>query len=225
VDWHEHHRFLKVGFPVDVRSSTATYEVQHGHLERPTVRNTSWDVARFEVSAHRWADLSEPGYGVALLNDGKYGYDIHRNVMRLSLLRAPGWPDPRADRGHHRFAYALLPHIGDLRDAGVIAQAEAFNLPVDVRTGTPTSGTIVAVDRPNVSVEAVKKADREDAIVVRLCEVWGARGPVRITIGAPVTSATKTDLLERDTGEIPVDDGAIEITMRPFELVTLKVRM
>jgi alpha-mannosidase len=224
VDWHEHHRFLKVAFPVDVRSTAATYEIQHGHLQRPTVRNTTWDIARFEVSAHRWADLSEPGYGVALLNDSKYGYDIHRNVMRLSLLRAPGWPDPEADRGHHRFAYALLPHIGDLRDAGVVAQAEAFNLPVDVRAGTSASGTIVAVDRPNVSVEAVKKADRSDAIVVRLCEVWGARGPVRVTVGAPVTSASRTDLLERDIEELAVDDGVVEIAMRPFELVTLKFR-
>src|SRR5690349_2572835 len=124
VDWHEHHRFLKVAFPVDIRSSRATYEIQHGHLERPTVWNTSWDLARFEVCAQRWADLSETGYGVALLNDAKYGYDIHGNVMRLSLLRAPGWPDPEADRGVHRFAYALLPHVGDLRDAGVVAEAE-----------------------------------------------------------------------------------------------------
>lgn len=224
VDWHEHHRFLKVAFPVDVRSSTATYEVQHGHLERPTVRNTSWDVARFEVSAHRWADLSESGYGVALLNDCKYGYDVHRNVMRLSLLRAPGWPDPQADRGRHRFAYALLPHIGDLRDAGVIAQAEAFNLPIDVRSGSTTAGSIVAVDRPNVSIEAVKKADREDAVIIRLCEVWGARGPVRVRIGARVVQAARTDLLERDTEPVDVVDGSITITMRPFELVTLKAR-
>ena len=224
VDWHEHHRFLKVAFPVDVRSSAATYEIQHGHLERPTVRNTSWDIARFEVSAHRWADLSEPGYGVALLNDCKYGYDVHRNVMRLSLLRAPGWPDPEADRGHHRFAYALLP--ARRRPAGCRRhrRAEAFNLPIDVRTGTSASGTIVAVDRPNVSVEAVKKADREDAIVVRLCEVWGARGPVRVTIGAPVISATRTDLLERDTDALAVDHGTLELTLHPFELVTLKLR-
>jgi alpha-mannosidase len=225
VDWHEQHRFLKVAFPVDVRSSTATFEIQHGHLERPTVRNTSWDIARFEVSAHRWADLSEPGYGVALLNDSKYGYDINRNVIRLSLLRAPGWPDPEADRGRQRFAYALLPHIGDLRDAGVIASAEAFNLPIDVRAGSATPGTIVAVDRPNVSVEAVKKADRADAIIVRLCEVWGARGPVRITVGAPVTSAATTDLLERDIEDLTVHDGVVEIALRPFELVTLKLRM
>ena len=99
VDWHERHKFLKVAFPVNVHAARATYEIQFGHLERPTHVNTSWDVARFEVCAHRWADLSEPGYGVALLNDCKYGYDVHGNVMRLSLLRAPGWPDPASDQG------------------------------------------------------------------------------------------------------------------------------
>ena len=107
VDWHERHKFLKVAFPVNVLAARATYEIQFGHLERPTHTNTSWDVARFEVCAHRWADLGEPGYGVALLNDCKYGYDIHGNVMRLSLLRGPGWPDPESDQGSHRFSYAL----------------------------------------------------------------------------------------------------------------------
>ena len=135
VDWHEHHKFLKVAFPVDVHATRATYEIQFGHLERPTHANTSWDVARFEVCAHRWADLSEPGYGVALLNDCKYGYDIHGNVMRLSLLRSPGWPDPESDQGAHRFSYALFPHAGDLREAGVIAEAEAFNLPLVAAPG------------------------------------------------------------------------------------------
>jgi alpha-mannosidase len=159
-----------------------------------------------------------------LLNDCKYGYDINRNVMRLSLLRAPGWPDPEADRGRHSFAYALLPHIGDVRDAGVIASAEALNLPIDVRTGRAASGTIASVDRPNVSIEAVKKADREDAIIVRLCEVWGARGPVRVTVGAPVRSATRTDLLERDIDDTALVDGAVVVNIRPFELVTLKLR-
>ncbi len=137
IDWHERHRFLKVAFPVAIRSTCATYEIQHGHIERPTVANTSWDTARFEVCGHRWADLSEPGYGVALLNDCKYGYDIAGNVMRLSLLRSPGWPDPEADQGNHRFAYALLPHSGDLRTSdGVIAQAEWFNLPIMFARGS-----------------------------------------------------------------------------------------
>lgn len=224
VDWHESHRFLKVAFPVDVRSSRATYEIQHGHLERPTVWNTSWDLARFEVCAQRWADLSESGYGVALLNDSKYGYDIHGNVMRLSLLRASGWPDPEADRGHHSFAYALLPHSGTLQDANVAAEAEAFNLPVDVVAGSVGSPrSFVSVDRSGVSIEAVKKADREDSIVVRLCEIAGQRGPARVTVDAPFTVAMRTDLLERDLEPLDVDGASVGLTLRPFELVTLKL--
>jgi alpha-mannosidase len=233
VDWHERHRFLKVAFPVDVHASRATYEIQFGHVERPTHTNTSWDVARFEVCAHRWADLSEPGYGVALLNDCKYGYDIHGNVMRLSLLRAPGWPDPETDQGQHRFAYALLPHAGDLREAGVVEEAEAFNLPLTaVRAGPgpgrgsrPRAASIVAVDRPNVTIEAVKKADREDAVVVRLCEVWGARGPVRLALDSSVTAAVRTDVLERQVAAVPITDGRIDIDFRPFELVTLRLEL
>ena len=151
------HKFLKVAFPVDVHASRATYEIQFGHLERPTHANTSWDVARFEVCAHRWADLSEPGYGVALLNDCKYGYDIHGNVMRLSLLRAPGWPDPESDQGAHRFAYALFPHAGDLREAGVIAEAEAFNLPLVGVAAEPAAG-----HRPRAaSIVARRPAQRD----------------------------------------------------------------
>lgn len=223
VDWHERHRFLKVAFPVAVRSTRATYEIQHGHVERPTVANTSWDVARFEVSAHRWADLSEHGYGVALLNDSKYGYDIRGDVMRLSLLRGPGYPDPEADRGLHRFAYALLPHPGDLRERGaVVAEAEALNLPLDVVRGTATECRVVSVDRPGVSVEAVKKADREHAVVVRVCEVWGSRGPVTVSTDMALTSVSRTDLLERDQEQLSLDGAAVTVDLRPFELVTLK---
>jgi alpha-mannosidase len=229
VDWHEHHKFLKVAFPVDVLANRATYEIQYGHLERPTHTNTSWDAARFEVCAHRWADLSEPGYGVALLNDCKYGYDIQGNVMRLSLLRSPGWPDPESDQGHHRFSYALFPHAGDLRAAGVVAEAEAFNIPlqwipVDSGAGSlPARSSFVDVNRPNVTVEAVKMADREDAMVVRLCEVWGTRGPARVTFDRPVTAAVRTDVLERDVAPATVVDGGINLDLRPFELVTLKL--
>ena len=220
VEWHERHRFLKVAFPVSVRSTRATYEIQHGHLERPTVANTSWDEARFEVCGHRWADLSEPGYGVALLNDSKYGYDILGHTIRLSLLRAPGFPDPEADQGSHHFAYALVPHEGDLRDAGVIAEAEHFNLPLSLRAGQG-EGRVVSVDRPGVSVEAVKWADRSDAVVVRLCEVWGSRGPVRVTLHRPFVSVARTDLLERAVSPLAGHDGTVELELRPFELVTL----
>jgi alpha-mannosidase len=222
VDWQERHRFLKVAFPVAIRSSYATYEIQHGHIQRPTVGNTSWDGARFEVCAHRWADLSEPGYGVALLNDCKYGYDIRGNVMRLSLLRGPGYPDPEADHGQHRFAYALLPHSGDLRaPGGVIGEAEAFNLPLAVVAGFGR-GHLLAIDRPGVSIEAVKLADRSDQVVVRICEVWGSRGRARLTLNLPVAAAWRTDLLERDLAEVRLDGHSVTLELRPFELVTLK---
>ena len=190
------------------------------------------------MCAHRWADLGEPGYGVALLNDCKYGHDIHGNVMRLSLLRGPGWPDPESDQGSHRFSYALFPHAGDLREAGVIAEAEAFNLPLVVISPVarpdgsaraapgPAIAPVVSVvlaDRPNVTIEAVKKADREDALVVRVSEAWGRRGPVRISTTLPVGSATRVDLLERDLHEVPFANGGVELDLGPFELVTLKL--
>jgi alpha-mannosidase len=222
VDWHERHRFLKVAFPVAVRSTRATYEIQHGHIERPTVANTSWDEARFEVCGHRWADLSEPGYGVALINDAKYGYDVSGDVLRLSLLRAPGFPDPEADQGRHRFGYALLSHPGDLRATdGVVAQSEWFNLPMRIVHGRG-EGRVLTVDRPGVSVEAVKWADRADAVVVRLCEVWGSRGTARITLHRPFSSVVRTDLLERTVAPVASLGGTVELELRPFELVTLR---
>jgi alpha-mannosidase len=229
VDWHESRRLLKVAFPVDIRSHRATYEIQYGHVERPTHTNTSWDLARFEVCAQRWADLSEAGYGVALLNDCKYGYDIHGNVMRLSLLRSPGWPDPESDQGLHRFAYALFPHGGDLREAGVVAEAEAFNMPlvaIPAEAGSagtrPVAASIVRADQPNVTVEAVKKADREDALVVRVSEVWGARGRVELSTTLPVQWVTRVDVLEREVAGLPCVDGMVELDLKPFEIVTLK---
>ncbi len=228
VDWQERHRFLKVAFPVQVRSARATYEIQHGHIERPTVENTSWDVARFEVWAHRWAHLGEPGYGVALLNDCKYGYDVRGHTMRLSLLRGPGYPDPDADRGRHRFAYALLPHPGDLRtDGRVVEEAEAFNLPLAVRPGSVADpGRVVALDRPGVSVEAVKWADDGDGVVVRMCEVHGSRGAVTLTAGFDFSSVCATDLLERPlTSPPPIEHRGRRVTvhLRPFQLVTLRL--
>lgn len=220
VDWQHRHRFLKVAFPVAVRSARATYEIQHGHIERPTVENTSWDTARFEVCGHRWADLSEPGYGVALLNDCKYGYDIRGDVLRLSLLRGPGYPDPDADRGTHHFAYALLPHRGGLLE--VIREAEWFNLPLVIAAGGGPAGQVVTVDRPGVSVEAVKWADRRDGVIVRLCDVSGGRGPVRVTLHRPFDRVHRTDLLERDLAEVDHDGRSVGLSLQPFELVTLR---
>ncbi|PZS15966.1 MAG: alpha-mannosidase [Acidimicrobiales bacterium] len=231
VDWHESHRFLKVAFPVDVRSARATYEIQFGHVERPTHANTSWDVARFEVCAHTWADLSEPGYGVALLNDCKYGYDIRGNVMRLSLLRAPTWPDPVADRGHHRFTYALLPHAGDLREAGVIEQASDLNSPLrTVAAGRhdgrgPRDASFVRLDRAGVVVAAVKQAEDGDDLVIRVYEAWGRRCSVGMELGFPVARAWRTDLLEWPTSAVPVEGDHLRLELSPFEIVTLRLEV
>ncbi|TMM18965.1 MAG: alpha-mannosidase, partial [Actinobacteria bacterium] len=232
VDWRESRRMLKVAFPVDVRSPRATYEIQYGHVERPTHANTSWDLARFEVCAQRWADLSEAGYGVALLNDCKYGYDIQGNVMRLSLLRAPGWPDPLADRGPHDFTYALLPHAGDLREGRVVETGYELNVPLRAVTTTPHPGTgarqtsFLHVDRPGVVVDAVKKAEDSDVMIVRLYEAWGQRGPARLTCARQVTRARRADLLEHPHEALQFeDDGSIALNVRPFEILTLLLEL
>jgi len=230
VDWHETNRLLKVAFPVDVRSLRATYEIQFGHVERPTHANTSWDVARFEVCAHKWADLSEPGYGVALLNDAKYGYDIRGNVIRLSLLRAPTWPDPVADRGTQRFCYRLLPHAGDLRSAGVIDAGYDLNVPLRPVRVDPSPGTaapvasLLSVSSPNAVIETVKRADGDPrALVVRMYEAWGRRGPVTLRAPWPIARATATDLLEREQRAVAADGDAVTVELAPFEIATLKL--
>jgi alpha-mannosidase len=233
VDWHEDHKFLKVAFPVAVHAPSARFEIQFGHLARPTHANTAFEQARFEVCAQRWADLSESGYGVALLNDCKYGYDVRGHTLRLSLLRAPTAPDPLCDRGHHRFAYALLPHGGDL--TAVIAAGYALGAPLDVRTSGPTAGTaatagcrpprhsLVRVASPGFVVETVKAADDGRGVILRGYEALGGRRPVRLWPGVPCSAAVRTDLLERDAEPLAVEDGAIRFTVRPFELVTLRL--
>ena len=176
VDWHEDRTLLKVAFPVAIHSLRATYETQYGAVERPTHRNTSWDAARFEVPAQRWADLSEAGYGVALLNDSKHGYDIAGNVMRLTLLRSTMSPDPLADRGEHRFTYSLFPHPGSWQQGGVVEAAEDLNRPL----------RIVADGRPDPIDAVARRAGsghrlREEG---RRCR-WMDRSRVR-TLGRPV---------------------------------------
>ncbi|HET9772650.1 MAG TPA: glycoside hydrolase family 38 C-terminal domain-containing protein, partial [Acidimicrobiia bacterium] len=233
VDWHEDHKFLKVAFPVAVHAPAARFEIQFGHLARPTHANTPFEQARFEVCAQRWADLSEAGFGVALLNDCKYGYDVRSNTLRLSLLRAPTAPDPLCDRGRHRFTYALLPHGGDL--TGVIAAGYALGAPLVVRRPGPATGvadgsrvrppafSAVAVSDPGFVVETVKAADDGRGVVVRGYEALGGRRRVRLTPGMPCSAAVRTDLLERDGDAVEVDGDGIALTVRPFELVTLRL--
>lgn len=226
VDWHENERLLKAAFPFDLRADEARFDVQYGHVKRPTHRNTTWDQARFEVCGHFWADVAEPDFGVAIVNDAKYGHDCigdgDATTMRLSLLRAPNYPDPDADRGHHRFTYGLVPHGPTL--ASVLSESWALNLPPRVTTGVPTAG-LVTVDHPGVVITAVKAADDGSGdIVVRGHEAFGGRARATMRFGFPAAGVVETDLLERPHGDsVPVVDDGVAIELRPFEIRTWRV--
>ena len=219
AQWYERHKILKVAFPVAVSAREATYEVQFGHVRRPTHWDDSRARAMFEVCAQRWADLGDGDYGVALLNDCKHGYDIHHGVMRLSLLRAPTHPDPNADQGSHGFTYALMPHPGDWREAGVIQAAEDLNTPLRVVPSSLPAGTsrsLIEVDTPQVIVEAIKRAEDSDAVIVRLYEAWGRPCRARIDTTLPHTRVMLCDLLERAHTET-----SLELEFSPFQVATL----
>jgi alpha-mannosidase len=163
---------------------------------------------------------------VALINDCKYGHDIRGSVMRLSLLRAPTHPDPAADQGHQIFTYALMPHPGDFRQAGVIAAAEDLNHPLRAVRGSLAEGerrSLVEVDSPEVAVAAIKRAEDSDAVIVRLYEAWGGRCRTRLSTSLPVSRAYLCDLLEREREEVPVRAGQLELELTPFKVLTLKL--
>jgi len=222
VDWHEEHRVLRALFPTALESPRARCEIQFGHVERPTGRDSSWDAAKFEVCAHRWVDLGEARYGVALLNDCKYGHSVLGSEIGLTLLRAPNHPDPNADRGRHRFTYALLPHPGDFGPAGVIQAAANLNSPLRLtRTAASGSRSLLAVDTPQVVVAAVKRAEDSDAVVVRLFEAWGRPCQARLQTSLPFSRAARANLLEDTLAELAVSDDEIELELGAFEIATL----
>jgi len=229
VDWHERHLLLKVAFPVAVHNNRATYEIQFGHIERPTHWNTSWDWARFEVPAQRWADLSEGDYGVSLLNDCKYGYDIRGNVMRLTLIKSATSPDDEADQGRHAFTYSLYPHDGDWRN-GTLQQAAALNTPLLARVEDAHPGeatrlwSFVSSSADNVIVDTVKKAEDSDWLVVRVYEAYGQRGHAVLRFGKTLVDAVECNLMEEDEQPVTFDEGSLSFDYRPYEIRTFRVR-
>jgi alpha-mannosidase len=224
VDWRERRTMLKVLFPVAVHSPSATYQMQFGHAERPTHFSTSHDLARYEVPGHRFADLSEHGFGVALLTDCKYGYSTLGGEMRISLLRSTSVPDPEADAGSHRFAYAVMPHTGGWREAGVVAEAARFATPLRWASVAGEPRSWLSVDDPNLVLDTVKRAEDSDALLLRLYEAHGARGRARLRVGWPVTEAVSCNLLE-DAGEpLPLAGGVIDLGYRPHQIISLLVR-
>ena len=226
VDWQEAHRFLKVAFPLNVRAMNATYEMQFGCVERPTHHTNSFDLAKFEVPGHKWADLSEHGFGVALLTESKYGFHTLDGTLHLSLLRATKYPDPQADMGRHEFAYALLPHTGGWREAGVVAEAHRFNVPLrwTADGGEMPTGSLASCDDANLVLDTVKLAEDSDAVILRLYECHGARGIARVRVGWPVARATLCNCLEEEEGKpLPMHDGVLEVAYAPFQIITLKL--
>lgn len=229
VDWHEEDKLLKVAFPVNVNAARATCEIQFGNVERPTHMNTSWDMAKFEVCAQKWVDLSEADQGVALLNDGKYGHDIRGNVLRMSLLRAPKAPDPTCDMGEHRFSYVLLPHFGPYNHAGVVAASYAINSPLRSARVEPGSGDegslpqLVSCDDRNLVIEAVKRSEDGKGLIVRLYECHNSRGTAELACARPVRSAELCDLEESPLEDLELVDGQIVFSYRPFEIITVKL--
>ncbi|MTW87663.1 alpha-mannosidase [Virgibacillus dakarensis] len=222
VDWHERQQLLKVAFPVDVRSTEATYDIQYGNVKRPTHWNTSWDYARFESVGHQWVDLSETGYGVSLLNDCKYGHDIKDNVMRLSLIKSAIWPDEEQDQGEHYFTYSLLPHKGDWIEANTVKHAWKLNNPLSCKKGNAKRFSMFQVTGVNVMIDAVKKSENSNQVIVRLHEFTGARGNVEITSDLNIVSWQESDLLERATGE-QVKGEKIVFEVKPYEIKTFIV--
>ncbi|WP_370675632.1 alpha-mannosidase [Pleomorphomonas sp. PLEO] len=228
IDWHEHKTLLKLAVPVAVATDESRAEVHFGHVRRPTHANTSWDQARFETLMHSWIDLSDGDAGLAVLNDCKYGYDARGNQLRVTLLKSPVYPWPDADQGEHRFRLALMPHRGFAIDGGLIVEAaEDFNMPLRWLDQAAEPSAAVHAEPPftlqgdGVAIAAVKKADEDDGIVIRLFETRGRRAEV--VMSTPFASAATVDLLERDPVPLPMIDGRMTLIFKPFEIKTLKL--
>ncbi len=228
VDWREKRTLLKAAFPLDLRSTRATYEVQFGTVERPTHRNRDSDFAQFEVPAQRWADLSEGDYGVSLLNDCKYGYDVKDNVMRLSLLRSPVDPDPHADEGMHHFTYSLFPHPWGWRN-GTVAEALELNAPLiamaapGVEGKLPSSDSFADVLSDHVVLDTVKRCEDSKGVIVRLYEAHGQRGEVCVTFAREPKKITECDLMEENDRPVDLNGATLLFYVKPYELRTFKV--
>jgi alpha-mannosidase len=226
IDWHERRTLAKVIFPLAAKSPRAAYETMFGAVERPTHASTDADLAQYEVPGHRWADLSEPGFGVSLLNDSRYGYATFDNVMSLSLLRGTASPDPQGDIGVHRFAYALYPHAGDWRDGGTVGEAARFNRPLLWSKGAPLdifAKPLVSAEPANVVIDTIKPAEDGKGWVVRLYESHGASDIARLSFGVPVSRVRLSNTLEDDGEALAITQGGCTLALRPFQIVTLRV--
>lgn len=230
ADWRESGKMLRVSFPTSVYSDQANCEIQFGYLKRPTTRNTAIEFAKDEICAHHYIDLSQPDYGVALLNDCKYGHSALNNVLDLNLLRSPSYPDPAADRAAHQFAYALYPHAGDFIQASVYRKGYEFNIPLAVAEASQADTAkqepvqLVQIDHPHIMVESVKKAEDSDHIIVRLYETAGSSARGTISFGLECLSIEEADLMEKPVAVLQDNGSRAELQFTPFEIKTIRAR-
>jgi alpha-mannosidase len=228
VDWQERNKLLKTSFPVDIDSVNARYEIQYGSLERNTTRSTSWDEAQFEVVGHQWVDYSEKDFGVALMNDSKYGYDIKEGVMRLSLLKSAEYPDTEADRGLQQFTYSLYVHSDPWYESELIPLAWDLNAPLITVPGKLLYGDLVKISSDASSsaaaLDAVKKSEDGKDIIIRLHENHGGRSSLKIEFTVPVSGWAEANLMEEPMGAFKKQQ-IIKRELKPFEIVTFRIKL
>ncbi|MBE5967871.1 MAG: alpha-mannosidase, partial [Lachnospiraceae bacterium] len=230
VDWHESRKMLRTSFPLQIKAQEAVCDIQFGSVKRPTHENTGFDMAKHEICAHKWVDLSEPEYGVALLNDCKYGYSVRDSILDLNLLRSPKYPDEDADQGYHEFTYSLYSHAGD-EIIGKVAQA-AYELNIPLRIQEPETNrsaisdsdfSFIQTDSDHIVVETVKKAEDSNHIIVRLYECHGTPTTTVIKLGLPPKQVVLADLMEKEKLPLELCGDEVRLMFKPFEIHTLKI--
>ncbi len=229
ADWHEKFQLLKVAFPIDVHATSADYDIQFGYTSRPTHLNTSWDAAKFEVCAHKWADISDGDYGVALLNDCKYGHSAEGSDLSLTLIKCPEYPNPQADQGEHNFTYSIMAHNGSFKEGGVVLEAQRLNnpsvaMPIKASKGTlPQSYSYISSDSNNVVIDTVKKAENGEGVIVRMYDTFNCRRNVTLNLPQGVSEVYLCDLMENRQKPVKIKDGKVTVTVNNFEIVTLNL--
>ena len=227
VDWKQSQLLLKARFGTDIKSPQATYDIQFGNVERPTHVNTSWDEARFETCAHKWADLSEGGYGVSILNDCKYGHAIHDGVISLTLIKSGIVPYPKTDQEEHFFTYSLLPHMGDWKTGGTVKSAHNLNAPAyavpTASTATADKFSYVSINSRNVMIETVKKAEAGESIIIRLYEFENTRTKSNLTLFYQAAEVYEVDCLENRLNQAATNTNEFTFEIKPFEIKTFEV--
>ena len=232
VDWHEDHVLLKAAFPLNIKTEVVNCDIQFGNIQRPTHTNTSWDRAKFEICAHKWADLSESDYGVSLLNDCKYGYSVEENKLSLSLLKAPTYPNPVADKGVHHFTYSLFPHNGsDLMET--VKEGYKLNNPLTItrleendkcgKGKNPDVFSFASVNAKSAVIDTIKKAEDGNGYIVRLFEAQNMREEAELSFGFNVKEVYECDCLENNIKKFKVSGKSVKLAMQNFEIKTVRV--